>query len=171
MTSHWIANKILMGEDKQHCIEDFLRFIAGTSGYVSHEGTETAGIWLLCWHTVPSSATSCTGNCCQAVCVYILHRNELMYRSEYKRTLLTETKRQDSVDVTLSSLWLITFWFITLHIVVFDPLTPKDPCRGRTEPLTSKRCILYIYSTSIGTEYFKHSIYSPFFLFKMQFVS
>ena len=28
---------------------------------------------------------------------------------------------------------------------------------------TSKRCILYIYSTNIGTEYFKHGIYSPFF--------
>jgi len=32
---------------------------------------------------------------------------------------------------------------------------------GRTAPLTSKRCILYIYSTNIGTEYFKHDIYSP----------
>jgi len=31
-----------MGEDKQHCIEDILRFIAGTSGYVLHEGTATA---------------------------------------------------------------------------------------------------------------------------------
>ena len=30
-------------------------------------------------------------------------------------------------------------------------------------PLTSKRCILYIYSTNIGTEYFKHGIYSLFF--------
>ena len=30
-------------------------------------------------------------------------------------------------------------------------------------PLTSKRCILYIYSTNIGTEYFKHALYSPFF--------
>jgi len=26
-----------------------------------------------------------------------------------------------------------------------------------------KRCILYIYSTNTGTEYFKHGIYSPFF--------
>jgi len=34
---------------------------------------------------------------------------------------------------------------------------------GRTAPLTSKRCILYIYSTNIGTEYFKHDIYSPYF--------
>ena len=34
---------------------------------------------------------------------------------------------------------------------------------GRTAPLTSKRCILYIYSTNTGTEYFKHALYSPFF--------
>jgi len=44
-----------------------------------------------------------------------------------------------------------------------NPLTPNDPYRGRTAPLTSKRCILYIYSTNIGTEYFKHGIYSSFF--------
>ena len=51
-------------------------------------------------------------------------------------------------------------------------LTPNDPYMGRTAPLTSKPCILYIYSTNIGTEYFKHALYSPFFfLFKMQFVS
>ena len=34
---------------------------------------------------------------------------------------------------------------------------------GRTAPLTSKRRILYIYSTNIGTEYFKHALYSAFF--------
>jgi len=52
------------------------------------------------------------------------------------------------------------------------PLTPNDPYTGRTAPLNSKRCILYIYSTNIGTEYFEHGIYYPFFfLFKMQFVS
>ena len=42
-------------------------------------------------------------------------------------------------------------------------LTPNDPYMGRTAPLTSKRCILYIYSTNIGTVYFKHALYSPFF--------
>jgi len=52
-----------------------------------------------------------------------------------------------------------------------NPLTPNDHYSGRTALLTSKRCILYIYSTNIGTEYFKYGIYSPFFLFKMQFVS
>jgi len=45
-----------------------------------------------------------------------------------------------------------------------NPLTPNDDYSGRTAPLTSKRCILYIYSTNTGTEYFKHGIYSPFFL-------
>ena len=44
----------------------------------------------------------------------------------------------------------------------FNPLTPNDYYRGRTASLNSKRCILYIYSTNIGTEYFKHGIYSPF---------
>ena len=34
---------------------------------------------------------------------------------------------------------------------------------GRTAQLTSKRCILYIYSTNIGTEYLKHALYSLFF--------
>ena len=42
-------------------------------------------------------------------------------------------------------------------------LTPNDPYKGRTAPLTSKRCILYIYSTNIGTEYFKHALYSALF--------
>ena len=42
-------------------------------------------------------------------------------------------------------------------------LTPNDSYMGRTAPLTSKRCILYIYSTNVGTEYFKHALYSPFF--------
>jgi len=46
---------------------------------------------------------------------------------------------------------------------LINPLTPNDHYRGRTAPLTSKRFILYIYSTNIGTEYFKHGIYSPFF--------
>ena len=50
-------------------------------------------------------------------------------------------------------------------------LTRNDPYMGRTAPLTSKRCILYIYSTNVGTEYLKHALYSPLFLFKMQFVS
>jgi len=45
----------------------------------------------------------------------------------------------------------------------FNPLMPNDPYSGHTTPLTSKRCILYIYSTNTGTEYLKHGIYSPFF--------
>ena len=42
-------------------------------------------------------------------------------------------------------------------------MKPNDPYMGRIAPLTSKCCILYIYSTNIGTEYFKHALYSPFF--------
>ena len=48
-----------------------------------------------------------------------------------------------------------------MHLV--NPLTPNDLYTSRTAPLTSKHCILYIYSTDVGTEYFKHALYSPFF--------
>ena len=51
---------------------------------------------------------------------------------------------------------------LLLFIHLFNPLKPNDPYMGRTAQLTSKLCILYIYSTGIGTEYFKHGIYSPF---------
>jgi len=47
--------------------------------------------------------------------------------------------------------------------VLINLLTPNDDYSGRTAPLTSKCCILFIYSTNTGTEYFKHGIYSPFF--------
>ena len=39
-------------------------------------------------------------------------------------------------------------------------LTPNDHYSGRTVPLNSKRCIIYIYSTNIGTEYFVYSSFS-----------
>jgi len=50
-----------------------------------------------------------------------------------------------------------------IKTIFINHLMPNGPYRGRTAPLTSKLCILYIYSTNIGTEYFKHGIYSPFF--------
>jgi len=49
----------------------------------------------------------------------------------------------------------------TMRAILYNeinPLTPNDHYSGRTAPLTSKRCILYIYSTNIDTEYFKHGI-------------
>ena len=54
--------------------------------------------------------------------------------------------------------------FIPSYLLeLINLLTPNDDYSGRTAPLTSKCCILYIYSTNIGTEYFKRGIYSPFF--------
>ena len=50
-----------------------------------------------------------------------------------------------------------------ISVIHFNPLTPNDHYRGCTAPLTPKRFILYIYSSNIGTEYFKHGIYSPFY--------
>jgi hypothetical protein len=57
----------------------------------------------------------------------------------------------------------LSFTHITIYFPSFNLLTPNDRYSGRTAPITSKGCILYMYSTNIGTEYFKHDIYSPVF--------
>ena len=70
------------------------------------------------------------------------------------------------LNVTLYVHWLSFDVLLTVHLsimLVINRLTPNDPYMGRTAPLTSKRCILYIYSTNTDTEYFKRALYSPFF--------
>jgi len=53
------------------------------------------------------------------------------------------------------------------HISEFiNLLAPNGDYSGRTAPLTSKCGILYVYSTNIGNEYFKHCVYPPFFPLK-----
>jgi len=52
---------------------------------------------------------------------------------------------------------------VGLVYIEINHLAPNDDYSVCTTPLTSKCCILYIYSTNIGTEYFKHGVYSPFF--------
>ena len=42
-------------------------------------------------------------------------------------------------------------------------LAPNDIYICRTAQLTSRCCILNIYSSSILAEYFKHAAHSPFF--------
>ena len=44
---------------------------------------------------------------------------------------------------------------------MFNPLAPNDVYTRRTAQLTSRSCILNIYSTNILTEYFKHAAHSP----------
>jgi hypothetical protein len=83
------------------------------------------------------------------------------------RKLLVFTKQLNGTAQWLESfetpLWKLKVFHIFYRLSVVNPLTPNDTYRGRTAPLTSKRCILYIYSTNIGIEYFKYGIYSSFF--------
>jgi hypothetical protein len=55
----------------------------------------------------------------------------------------------------------VNIWHVN-NLFLVNHLTPNDLYVGRTAPLTFKRCILYIYSTNIDKEYFKHALYSPF---------
>jgi hypothetical protein len=61
-------------------------------------------------------------------------------------------KQTDSFTVTLTFSRLMICIYIYIYIYI---------CR--TAPLTSRRCILYIYSTNIRTEYFTHAAHTPFF--------
>jgi hypothetical protein len=60
----------------------------------------------------------------------------------------------------------------TLHVLFcsMNPLKPNDHYMGRTASQTFKRPILYLYSTNIGSEYFKHGIYSPCFSLQNGFI-
>ena len=64
---------------------------------------------------------------------------------------LVQSKKKKKRKSVFVRIWLLTLWRLTTHY------------SGRTAPLTSKRFILYIYSTNIRTEYFKRCMYSPFF--------
>ena len=48
-------------------------------------------------------------------------------------------------------------------IAYVNPLAPNDIKMCHTTQLTSRCCILNIYSTNILTEYFKHAVHSQFF--------
>ena len=77
---------------------------------------------------------------------YVASRSSLFWDVTYRRLVLTDVAGQPVSPV-----------------FTVNPLTLNYDYSDRTAPLTSKRCILYIYSTNIGAEYFKRDIYSPFF--------
>jgi len=106
----------------------------------------TSNIWTLSeWRTVQNVKCSrCQNSYCRWSVSRLRSENDTILTRVVKlKIICTESRR----------------WFED-NIM---PLKPNDPYRSRTAPLTSKRCVLYIYSTNIGTEYFKYGIYSPFF--------
>ena len=100
------------------------------------------------------------------------------HSSPWAYSLLNKSKQDDVLAVEMAEpsrgvLGLVAVYNPTAELLIaltrippppsFNPLTPNEHYSGRTAPLTSRRCILYIYSKNIGTEYFKYGIYSPFF--------
>ena len=104
-----------------------------------------------------------TGKQRQENCVKMTVSNEDLQTSGGKGTYLIFTiwKKKKSLDIvtnTEGSTWTPAicelhgaFYFIINH------LTPNGNYMGRTAQLTSRCSILYIYSTNIRTEYFKHA--------------
>jgi hypothetical protein len=76
------------------------------------------------------------------------------------RVVFQNTKTFSEIGTTCCFLRNLQMYYFH-EVIVTLTLRSLTTYIGRTAPLTSKRCILYIYSTNIGTEYFKHGIYSP----------
>ena len=86
--------------------------------------------------------------CCGCVCCQLRKICEKLVSLKHDRILV----------------WTWLYWTLLSYCCwVFNPLTPNDHYSNHTTLPTSKRRILYIYSTNIGTEYFKHGIYSLLF--------
>ena len=92
-----------------------------------------------------------------------VHASTLCFHNQLHHTFRLVDISVFSGTCLAMSRWLFRFTDAMCCSVCFNPLTPNDPYAGRTAPLTSKRCILYIYSTNVSTECFKHGIYSPSF--------
>jgi hypothetical protein len=101
------------------------------------------------------STHNITSNCLLwSVCSYGYHHLVLDRSVKYFMTKIPMALPHKLISPTNS---------IASYTWLINRLTPNDLYMSRTAPLTSKRCILYIYSTNVGTEYFIHALYSPFF--------
>ena len=127
--------------------------------YSTSKSDEFAHVWIKCWvlsftdwvlvllHNTASTAENTD--------------RRVTWKDDHERWAGKEEDEEMKHSTQSGCHWNRIIATITCSMPV-NRLTPKDSYMGRTAPLTSKRCILYIYSTNVGTEYFKHALYSPF---------
>ena len=99
----------------------------------------------------------CTVMMSQLVSNTISGSGKLSNVSNYYNSPLFNAKVKNTRSHTPTTMYAFMVWCL------INRLTPNNPYMGRNVLLTSKRCILYIYSTNIGTAYFKHALYSVLF--------
>jgi hypothetical protein len=77
-------------------------------------------------------------------------------QSLYSPATLQSANESPARSVQVSGRASVTVW-------TFKPLRTVRPIYRTCVPLPSRCWILYIFSTNISTEYFKHAAHSPFF--------
>ena len=78
------------------------------------------------------------------------------------RCIVTQRMIITNIKIYVLNLFHSLLIFLVASVLL-NLLAPNDIFVCRTAQLTSRRCILNIYSTNILTEYFKHAAHSPFF--------
>jgi hypothetical protein len=97
--------------------------------------------------------------------VRTLQCGHLLYLDKY----LNYTQSQFSS--LQNAVYFIMLLCLVSVLLTFWPLETVRPIYRTGTPLPSKHPILYIFSTNIRTKFFKHAAHSPFFLFKIPFIS
>jgi hypothetical protein len=97
---------------------------------------------------------------CPVMCLFQSHNLCIMQLLQHPVGALMKEKMRQNVSAKCTNkatnIWK-TASYCPHKFPPFNPLTPNGHHSGRTAPLTSRRCILNIYSTNIHTEYFKHA--------------
>ena len=84
-------------------------------------------------------------------CISNIHQSEDMFRLLHVNPSSGLTHKNTQRNVQFHSYCVLT------RDDCINPLQPNDLKKRPTAQLTSRCCILYIYSTNIRTEYFKHA--------------
>ena len=87
--------------------------------------------------------------------------NKNGYLDSFKSLVFVTEKRYPMLNVTLS----FKHSPGSFHLATVNPLAPNDVYISRTAQLTSRRCILNIYSTNILNEYLNLLVTDFFFKF------
>jgi len=124
---------------------------------------QTVQFWRQTWHLRRSTwkLLRCKNNITHTLNRSIPHRKHVAFIKFHASKPLIRQDLLNGVRIpfsySLQAPEQIFLFCLLPCIIVINHLPPNGHYMGRTAQLTSRCCILYIYSTNIRTEYFKNA--------------